>query len=280
MTSIIIVVVVMALRRLDGVEPLAVLGTPTRPQPPRRGPRRPVPSRPLRTGIPVSRRGSSPTRPPPLSRRARWIRNGPMWPSGWPVERRQHAASAPRPSRPEGNHMAARLMSGLPAPPAWWRQCCDALHPDSHPTHRGASRHLPRNSPHGDAVHPGRRAHGYSQFRAQLLRMAAEDQGHVTWLHDTLARGEALPTCTCPPTVAPTSWAALVKEVAAARAYEALLEPMQLAEQADPEMAEGFRRLRAAKQQHREVLLDMLVKSDPYALRAQRRGVRWTPRQL
>ena len=122
----------------------------------------------------------------------------------------------------------------------------------------------------------------YPQFRAQLLRMAAEDQGHVTWLHDTLlARGEALPTCTCPPTVAPTSWAALVREVAAARrAYEALLEPMQLAEQADPEMAEGFRRLRAAKQQHREVLLDMLVKSDPYALpRAQRRGVRWTPRQ-
>jgi ferric-dicitrate binding protein FerR (iron transport regulator) len=41
---------------------------------------------------------------------------------------------------------------------------------------------------------------------------------------------------------------------------------MHLAEQADPEMAEGFRRLRAAKQQHREALLDMLVKSDPYAL--------------
>jgi hypothetical protein len=41
---------------------------------------------------------------------------------------------------------------------------------------------------------------------------------------------------------------------------------MHLAEQADPEMAEGFRRLRAAKQQHREGLLDMLMKSDPYAL--------------
>jgi hypothetical protein len=101
-----------------------------------------------------------------------------------------------------------------------------------------------------------------------LLRMAAEDQGHVTWLRDTLlARGGALPTCACPPTVAPTSWAALLGEVAAEqRAYEALREPMQLAEQADPEIAEGFRRLRAAKQQHREVLLDMLVKSDPYAL--------------
>jgi hypothetical protein len=67
--------------------------------------------------------------------------------------------------------------------------------------------------------------------------------------------------------VAPTSWAALVREVAAERrAYEAFLEPMHLAEQADPEMAEGFRRLRAAKQQHRKALLDMLVKSDPYTL--------------
>jgi rubrerythrin len=98
--------------------------------------------------------------------------------------------------------------------------------------------------------------------------MAAEEEGHVTWLRDTLlAHGGAIPTCICPPTVAPTSWAALVREVAAEqRAYEALLEPIQLAEQADPEMAEGFRRLRAAKQQHREMLLDMLVKSDPYAL--------------
>jgi hypothetical protein len=41
---------------------------------------------------------------------------------------------------------------------------------------------------------------------------------------------------------------------------------MHLAEQADPEMAEGFRRLRTDKQQHREALLDMLVKSDPYTL--------------
>jgi hypothetical protein len=51
---------------------------------------------------------------------------------------------------------------------------------------------------------------------------------------------------------------------------EALREPMHLAEQADPGMAEGFRRLRTAKQQHREVLLDMLVKSDPYTLEPKR----------
>src|SRR4029453_1127156 len=108
----------------------------------------------------------------------------------------------------------------------------------------------------------------YPQFRARLLHMAAEDQAHVTWLRDTLlAHGGAIPTGACPPTVAPTSWAALLRDMAAERgAYEAFLEPMPLAEQADPEMAEGFRRLRAAKQQHREALLDMLVKSDPYAL--------------
>jgi hypothetical protein len=67
--------------------------------------------------------------------------------------------------------------------------------------------------------------------------------------------------------VAPTSWAALLREMAAARrAYEVLLEPMHLAEQADPELAAGFRRLRAATQQHREALLEMLVQSDPYTL--------------
>ena len=71
--------------------------------------------------------------------------------------------------------------------------------------------------------------------------------------------------------MASTSWAALLKEVAAERrASEARLEPMHLVEQANPEMAEGFRRLRAAKQQHREVLVDMLVKSDPYTLEPKR----------
>ena len=53
---------------------------------------------------------------------------------------------------------------------------------------------------------------------------------------------------------------------AARHAYDALLEPMHLAEQADPELAAGFRRLRAATQQHRAGLLEMLVKSDPYTL--------------
>jgi rubrerythrin len=150
-----------------------------------------------------------------------------------------------------------------------WQHCCDALHPDPHPTLLEALRDTYLAEAHTvtQFAQDAERME-YPQFRARLLRMAAEDQEHVTWLRDTLlARGGAIPTRACPPTLAPTSWEALLRNVAAERhAYEALLEPMHLAEQADPEMAEGFHRLRAAKQQHREELLDMLVKSDPYTL--------------
>jgi rubrerythrin len=150
-----------------------------------------------------------------------------------------------------------------------WQQCCDALHPDPHPTLLEALRDTYLAAAHTvTQITQDAERMEYPQFRARLLRMAAEDQEHATWLRDTLlARGGGIPTSACPPTVAPTSWEALLRDVAAERrAYEALMEPMHLAEQADPEMAEGFRRLRAAKQQHGEALLDMLVKSDPYAL--------------
>jgi hypothetical protein len=166
--------------------------------------------------------------------------------------------------------MAALLMNVLlSALQRGWQQCCDALHPDPRPTLLEALRDTYLATAHTVAqfTQDAERME-YPQCRARLLCMAAEDQAHVTWLRDTLlAHGGAIPTGACPPTVAPTSWAALLRDMAAERrAYEALLEPMHLAEQADPEMAEGFRRLRAAKQQHREALLDMLVKSDPYAL--------------
>jgi len=150
-----------------------------------------------------------------------------------------------------------------------WQQCCDALHPDPQPTLLEALRdtYLATAQTVMQFTQDAERME-YPQFRVRLLRMAAEDQGHVMWLHDTLlARGGAIPTRACTPTVAHNSWEALLMNVAAERrAYEALMEPMHLAEQSDPEVAEGFRRLRTAKQQHREALLDMLVKSDPYTL--------------
>jgi hypothetical protein len=150
-----------------------------------------------------------------------------------------------------------------------WHQGCDALHPAPQPTLLEALRDTYLTAAHTvTQVTRDAERMEYPQFRARLLQMAAEDQGHVTWLRDTLlARGGAIPTGACPPTVAPTSWAALLREMAAARrAYDALLGPMQLAEQTDPEMAAGFRRLRAVTQRHRAGLLEMLVKSDPYTL--------------
>lgn len=150
-----------------------------------------------------------------------------------------------------------------------WQQCCGALHPDPHPTLLEALHDTYLATAHTvtQFTQDAERME-YPQFRARLLRMAAEEEGHVRWLHDTLlARGGAIPTCACTPKVAHNSWEALLMDMAAERhAYDALLEPMHLAEQVDPKMAEGFRRLREAKQQHREVLLDMLVKSDPYTL--------------
>jgi rubrerythrin len=163
-------------------------------------------------------------------------------------------------------HLINRLLTTLHR---GWHQGCDALHPAPQPTLLEALRDTYVAAAHTvTQVTQDAERMEYPQFRARLLQMAAEDQGHVTWLRDTLlARGGVIPTGAGPPTVAPTSWAALLREMAAARhAYDALLAPIRLAEQADPEVAAGFRRLRAATQQHRAGLLEMLVKSDPYTL--------------
>jgi hypothetical protein len=166
--------------------------------------------------------------------------------------------------------MTAHLMHGLlSALRRGWRQGGEALHPDPRPALLEALRDTYLATLHTvTQVTQDAERMVYPQCRAQLLRMAAEDRGHVTWLRAALlARGGALPTGACPPTVALTSGAALRREMAAARrAYDALLAPMRLAEQADPEMAAGFRRLRAATQRHRAGLLEMLVQSDPSTL--------------
>jgi hypothetical protein len=105
--------------------------------------------------------------------------------------------------------MATGLMHGLlSALRRGWHQGGDALHPDPRPRLRGARRDTDLATAHTvtqvtqDA---GRMV--YPQFRARLLRMAAEDQGHVTWLRATLlARGGALPTGACPPDGGAHEW--------------------------------------------------------------------------
>jgi rubrerythrin len=108
----------------------------------------------------------------------------------------------------------------------------------------------------------------YPQFRERLLRIAAEEQTHVQWLRGKiLALGGTIPEISMTPKVGKNSWECLLMDVEEERrCCSDLLERMHVAEHADPEIAEGLRRMREDETRHREEIMDMLMKSDPYAL--------------
>jgi rubrerythrin len=108
----------------------------------------------------------------------------------------------------------------------------------------------------------------YPQFRDRLRRIIAEEQAHVQWLHDQiLAAGGEVPAFCPVPKAGKNSWECLLMDLEREkRSYEALLERMHLAEQSDPEVAEGLRRMHEEERRHREEILDLLTKIDPYSL--------------
>jgi rubrerythrin len=108
----------------------------------------------------------------------------------------------------------------------------------------------------------------YPQFRERLFRIAAEEQAHVTWLRDKLrALGGTIPAVSLPPQGAKNAWQALLMDLEEEkRSYADLLEVMHAAEQDHPKITEGLRRIREEERQHREEILNMLVKSDPNTL--------------
>jgi rubrerythrin len=150
-----------------------------------------------------------------------------------------------------------------------WRHFFDALHPDHHQkllemlrdAYVEEAQDVAQLTQHAERMH-------YPQFRERLLRIAAEEQAHVTWLLDKLlALGGEIPAVSLTPRVAKNAWEALLVDLEEEkRSYADLLEAMHIAQEADPEIAAGLQRIREEEQQHREELLDMLVKSDPYTL--------------
>jgi len=106
----------------------------------------------------------------------------------------------------------------------------------------------------------------YPQFRAELLRIAAEAAAHLPWLQEQiLALGGNLPQLSFTPKIGSNSWECLrIGLEEAQRGCVNLLAWIHTAEQVAPEIAVGLRRIREAKQKHREELRDMLMKSDPY----------------
>ena len=150
-----------------------------------------------------------------------------------------------------------------------WQHFFDVLHPDDHQllldilrdVYREEAQDVLQFTQHAERLH-------YPQFRERLLRIAAEEQAHLTWLGDKLlALGGDIPDVSVTAKVGKNAWEGLLMDLEEEKlSYAEFLEAMHLAEDVDPELAEGLRRIREAEQQHREEILDMLVKSDPYTL--------------
>jgi rubrerythrin len=114
---------------------------------------------------------------------------------------------------------------------------------------------------HADQMH-------YPQFRAELLRIAAEVQAHLPWLHEQiLALGGYIPSSSPTPILEGNSWECLRRDVEEARrGCVHLLEWTHRAERAGPEIAVGLQRIRKDKLRHREEFRQMFMKSDPYTV--------------
>jgi rubrerythrin len=108
----------------------------------------------------------------------------------------------------------------------------------------------------------------YPQFRDRLRRLIAEEQAHVEWLRDKiLTLGGEIPASSPVSKAGKNTWACLLMDLEEEkRSYEALLERMHLAEQSDPEVAEGLRRIREDERRHRDEIIDLLIKIDPYSI--------------
>ena len=155
-------------------------------------------------------------------------------------------------------------------PSAGWRQFLHALQPD----HRQRLLEVLYDKSVDEAqdvvqFEEHARRMPYPHFRERLRRIAAEEKAHVQWLQDQIrALGGEVPRTTFTVKNSKNSWEGLLMDVEEEkRDCTAVLEQLYtVVEPADPEIAEGLRRIRADEKRHREELLDLLLKSDPYAL--------------
>ncbi len=108
----------------------------------------------------------------------------------------------------------------------------------------------------------------YPSFRDRLLRIAEEEKAHVDWLGDKIhGLGGTVPETKLTVNSGRNSWECLLFDAEAKqRACAPVLERIyNVAEQIDPEIAYGLRRIHEAEKRHRAEILDMLMKSDPQA---------------
>ena len=108
----------------------------------------------------------------------------------------------------------------------------------------------------------------YPQFRAELLRIAAEVQTHLPWLQDQiLALGGSIASPSPPRILEGNSWECFRRDEEEARqGCIRILESIHRAERDNPQIAAGLQRIRNDKLRHREEFRHMLMKSDPYTI--------------
>jgi len=153
---------------------------------------------------------------------------------------------------------------------ASWRQFLNALQPD----HRQRLIEVLRDEYVDEAkdvvqFEEHARRMTYPHFREQLLRIAEEEKAHVKWLKEQItALGGEIPQTAFTIRSGKKSWECLLMDVEEEkRDCTAMLEQLySVVEHADPAIAHGLHRIREDEKRHREEILDMLLKSDPYAL--------------
>lgn len=107
----------------------------------------------------------------------------------------------------------------------------------------------------------------YPQFRERLLRIADEEQAHVRWLREKiLALNGTIPQLTLSPKPGRNSWECLLMDLEEEKQFcHAMLQQIFVADQIDPEIAEGLQRLRKDERRHRTEIEEMLMQSDANA---------------
>jgi len=116
-------------------------------------------------------------------------------------------------------------------------------------------------------IQHARRVH-YPQFRERLLQIAREDQAHVHWLQEKiLVLGGDIPAVSCTSRIGNNSWECLRLALEEKkRSCATLLECILQADRTDLAISTELRRWRARAKQHCDEIMNMLMKSDPYAL--------------
>lgn len=108
----------------------------------------------------------------------------------------------------------------------------------------------------------------YPHFRQRLLRIAEEEKAHVEWLREKIrALGGEVPEAPTAVNRGRNAWENLLMDIEEEKRdrIEVLERLYTVAQDADPEIAEGLRRIHEEEKRHREEILDLLMKTDPQA---------------